>query len=359
LAAFLGEENRSCLLEACADWLSPIVLHTSPFTLHLSQVSRYENCRFQKKSLLSELEDRLLACVKFAKTFPVAPDRIPSLLLQNATKDTSALVRRQNLELLVQDFSDTDEARTAIAAAFYDPDALVNVTAAALSGGDLGFQQLTVAIRLETVPTNIRLVALRHLLRVYPEPKVWPEVERAAAGSDASWRRSVLFEAAAVGLFDHLCEFTQRCQTDDLGYLLELLGGMGNTSVETILLGHLAHPMAEVRASAIRSLGRVGGMGAVESLLNIVEDRLLGDLACTTLLLIHERTQSPDDATCAELRQIQMRRSASNYGRLSVSSPEQDLGAISLSNPAGGETGSVALAEQEGGSAYPPARERP
>ena len=132
-----------------------------------------------------------------------------------------------------------------------------------------------------------------------------------------------------------------------------------NTSVESLLLGYLVHPTAEVRVSAIRSLGNVGGVGAVEPLLHLAEDRLLGDLACTTLLLIHERTQTPDDATCAELRQIQMRRAASNCGRLSVASPEQELRAVSLSNPADGEPGSVAIAEQEGGLAYPSAKEGP
>jgi hypothetical protein len=231
----------------------------------------------------------------------VAPDDIPTRLIQNLQREPLAGVRLSILSVLAREYALRPEARGALLAALRDRDSAVRLWTAKI----LGEEGHTTLFELAGSPEDPAAAGAITALG-----------ERLPTG-----RLKVLLERA---LADRRLETARAC--------IQSLGQRDHTQAEELLLRALGHGDPPMAVAAATALGRVGTVAAVAPL----------RAEASTLLPNPLRS-----AARQAIAEIQSRLTGAAPGQLSLAAGE--AGALSL---AAGEVGELSLTDSEPEAPY-------
>jgi hypothetical protein len=253
-------------------------------------------------------------------------------LLANVQTDGVPAVRARNLQLLVDKFGNSEEAKRAVEAAFGDRDPYVRLLGASSERGERGmasFQAIAADLR---APVDVRVMAIERLVSLFKYESAKTLVARALAAPERPLNRVAVVACGAAGdasQLDRICALAtigDAALTEDVA---TALGKLGDKRAEATLVGLLGHETTAVRIAAAAALGLVGSVDAVEPLF-LLGKGLLGN---------PKLREVSRDAIC----RIQSRLGDAEAGRVSLASVDEAAGAVSLS--AGG--GEISLSPGE------------
>lgn len=280
------------------------------------------------------------------------------LLEKNAAHDPHPDVRLRNLRALQEHHPRHPACRRACAAGLEAEGAELRLWSASFLGGgseeriekgsgpdsELAERAIGVLADLamdRSVPEDVNVRALREVARSAGKQRAIPVLEE-ALGS----RRTRVQRAAVEGLarFRHrraagrLAGMAGGVEAATARSIAEALGAIGGPEAESGLIELLDHDDGEVRRAAIRSLGLVGSVAAVEPLLEVA-----GNLGLSREARL---------AQSAKFR-IQTRLEGAESGQVSIAEPAELEGALSEAGEGPGK-GAVSL---ERNGARPEGRE--
>lgn len=226
-------------------------------------------------------------------------------LLLERLDDPSAKLRSQVIELLLNRFEGTEEARLAKARALEDPYPQVRF-AAARHMGEEAFEIIVTVIEDESADDGLRQRALRNLLNRFPLTRTQPLLRRILVGN-ADEERSQ--RPALSGLESRAAQYLgeQRCveaipwmekaaQTADTVTAVQIARALENIQdpgASAVLVRLFRRRTLEVKIAAAEALGAVGGLDAVALLKPIASssnvDPELRVAASTAVGLIQSR----------------------------------------------------------------------
>jgi HEAT repeat protein len=267
-------------------------------------------------------EDRVVRGVRrmVALAKSLAVGSVAEALLENATKDPSAAVRRRNLVALTRSKPDSKEAIWGLQAALRDLDPVMRFFAAEqLADNPEGRDTLVKLVENRALPEALRATALERLAEVHPYPTIAPVVAWALSAESVKVRCAAVWAVGAGNdgsKIEALASVASLTPPPELGEALaESLGQLGGPRAEDALISLLSHEAREVKEAAATALGKTGSIRAVEPLLQWAKTGAVGSVA--------------RDA----VRSIQARLGDAGAGRLSVVDSVGAEGAVSLENP--------------------------
>lgn len=299
---------------------------------HEGSLEAGELCLEMKGIVSSRLQ--LESAVDAIRTLKTALDvhawMIEERLAHNATHEVLAQVRRRNFSLLVERAPDVDLTRATATKLLDDADPVLRLAAARVLRDDMAFDAMSRLVR-STASTEHREAALAFLLEHWPYERCVPAVV-AALRTGRPTLRIIAIEALVTNRDRSHLNLLARCSGMDDGALAEVatrsLGLLGDASYEPVMLDRLDHRSDAVKLAAIRSLGRLGSVAAVEPLLPL-----------TTGL---RTTGFIKEAARDAIRRIQARAGPVDSGRLSLVDEHESAGGLSVAS----ESGSLAMVDE-------------
>ncbi|MBI3273012.1 MAG: HEAT repeat domain-containing protein [Planctomycetes bacterium] len=253
-------------------------------------------------------------------------------LAHNATRDPNPGARHRNLELLLAHYAESPVTEAALRAAVQDLEPRIRLLAGTHLG-QAGWDALISLVAKEDLPDEVRSGALLHLVGELPRERLVPLLEGLAEGRSAAVFRIGVRSLTRLGRplgFDRLVGALRGAPAAVAAVIAEELGETGDPRAEETSIRLLGHEDAQVRLRAAATLGRVGGLRAVEP--------LRGCAGASGRLLDGELRRAIDAAVKAI------------HARLGV---EGGVGSLSLADPGPG-AGTLSLATEEGALSLAP-----
>lgn len=260
------------------------------------------------------------------------PDNIPELLADNARTDDSAVIRRANLDVLIEDYRETEACERAVADALLSGIAGLRISAACARGEE-GLSVLEeVALEWSTDVAERQEALERFADRAGDEEaaRVLSIVLNDDRTSHASMALGVARAKKVTGLLDALRARMNDAPAELEPALAQALGELGDEADTEALLAYVESDNQRVLLPAVGALGRVGALRAVEPLLAL-SNRIL---------------ESPELKRAARkaIREIQEREGKGAVpGQLSVLVEKEDGGALSMTD----DEGAVAIVDED------------
>jgi len=274
----------------------------------------------------ARLEDTTRDLVALASGLSLEGTTVPARLERNVRSDSSPGVRRRSLETLLERYPEAKETTEACRAALHESSPETRVFAAEALPGDEGFETLEAVALSTVVGDDVRVRALRSLVRRAEPRRAAALVQAALGAAPSEARRAAVVAAGELRLADALPRLVAMVGSADAATRVALataLGEIGAAGGEGAALALLDSDEPLVRVAAARALGRIGGKDAVEPLLALSRGLLpFGDVRA---------------AAADAVRAIQARLGPAERGGLAVSDVLRADGALSEpSAPDGG-----------------------
>jgi HEAT repeat protein len=241
-------------------------------------------------------------------------------------------VRLANLSVLQERFPSTPEAREASLAGLEDTTPWMRLSAARFLP-DEGREVLEALVRDRHVPDAAAAEAIALLAARLPPDRAGPLlVEILKSRTDDARRQAIealghLRYAPALG---PLVVLLERADPATASAAAAALASLGDAKSETALLEVLTGTERDVRLAAVRALGKVGTVRAVEPLMRLAEsghaDAETRDGVRDAIRAIHSRLHG------AEAGQLSLAKSDGQSGWLSVPQPGAGEGDLSLAS---------------------------
>jgi HEAT repeat protein len=280
-----------------------------------------------------------LACVLSREGKPVA-----RLLEENACRDASP-VRVRHLTVLQQTFPESEAARRASLAAVRDPHAELRLQAAVYLADEAADRPCGLA-RDGAAREELRVRAAEALTARCSPAVAAPRLEELFACELPAVRRVAiegLGRLRHASALERLAQIMPEADRQTGPALAEVLGLLGDASVEPHLLSLLSSEDDATKAAAARALAKVGTVAAVEPLLRYTKSLALGS----------DLERVAREAIGA----IQSRLGDVQAGRLALAEAAPEDGGLSLAPEAGGLSvpsdaapGGLSVAEDPAGS---------
>jgi len=272
------------------------------------------------------LERTTRELVGLARGLSLEGTTIPARLARNVRTDPSPGVRRRSFETLIERFPEAADTAEAARAALHESSPETRVLAAEALPGDEGFETLESVTLSTEAEDDVRIRALRSLVRRADAPRAAALVRSALGASSAPLCRAAVAAAGERRLAEalpHLAAMVDAADAETRTALATALGEIGDAGGEGAALALLGSAEPLVRVAAARALGRIGGKDAVEPLLALTGGLLpFGDLRA---------------AAADAVRAIQARLGPADRGGLALSDVLRADGALSdPSAPDGG-----------------------
>jgi len=258
--------------------------------------------------------------------------RIEGLLSRNAMTDNNPAVRRRNLALLMREYPRHEVTQKAAHAALTDPHPVVSLQASIFLG-DEGLGRVLDLVADARTPQSARTHALSYLGSRTPTAEVLAVLLQVADDQDLVVAGKAIEQLGKVRHRACLGTLLRRAgQTKNAVFLTRIADGLGvfaDTQAQQPLLVMLVHDETMVRVAAARALGTCGTVAAVEPLLKHTRGFFTdGDLK---------------RAAQQAIAQIQSGLSDAASGGLSLTEPDKDAGALTVTE----DPGALSLTDTE------------
>jgi HEAT repeat protein len=256
-----------------------------------------------------------------------------ALLLENVETDALPQVRAGSLRALTALHPKSPKLARGVAAALRDSDPTIQFAAAALAPAESARPVLVALLADPRLRQDDRAAALQAMLDRFGYQDVQPLI---SAAWDSPYENLRVLAVQASGEahdqsgFDRFCALTTSKHLSTCLAAVATLGQLGDPRAEPVLIGLLDHLSDEVRVAAIRALGCVGTVRAVEPLLALTRGLLHGEVRA---------------AARAAVVLVQARLGETEAGLVSLAQVSEHEGAVSVA-PGGGE---VSVAAPAGG----------